>query len=84
MKPTLIRLLSIMTLAVSMSAYALPAKDKAAGNSNCTTASDPKPASANSGSQNSQDQQDPEKARQQLIEQQNQQWLHDLMGVYGG
>lgn len=86
MKTSLIRLFTIMTLATSMSAFALPTQSNAARNGNCNTASDTRPASANndvSGSEQGQGQQDEEKARQQLIEQQDKQWLHDLQGILG-
>jgi hypothetical protein len=87
MKTSLIRLFTVMTLATSMSAFALPAQSNEARNGNCSTASDTEPASANSdvsGSEKGQGQQDQEKARQQLIEQQDKQWLHDLQGIFGG
>ena len=86
MKTSLIRLFAIMTLATSMSAFALPAESNAGKNGNCNTASDPKPASANDARGSEQGpgrQDDPEKARQKLIEQQDKQWLHDLQGIYG-
>jgi hypothetical protein len=87
MKISLIHLLTLMTLATSMSAFALPARSNAARNGNSSTASGTKPASASSdvtGSEKGQGQQDQEKARQQLIEQQDKQWLHDLQGIFGG
>jgi hypothetical protein len=87
MKTSLIRLFTVMTLATSMSAFALPAQSNEARNGNCSTASATEPASANSdvsGSEKGQGQQDQEKARQQLIEQQDKQWLHDLQGIFGG
>lgn len=87
MKTSLIRLFTLITLATSMSAFALPAQSNAARNVNCSTASDTKPASTNndvSGSEKGQGQQDQEKARQQLIEQQNKEWLHNLQGMFGG
>ena len=91
MKISLIHLLTLMTLATSMSAFALPAQSNAVRNGNSSTASDTKPASANSdvsGSEKGQGQQDgqqdQDKARQQLIEQQDKQWLHDLQGIFGG
>ena len=86
MKTSLIRLFAIMTFATSMSVFALPAQSNAARVENCSTASDPKPASANSeasGPEKGQEQQDQEKARQQMIEQQDKQWLHDLQGIFG-
>ena len=91
MKTSLIRLFTLITLASSMSAFALPAQSNATRNGNCSTASDAEPASANSdvsGSEEGQGQQDgqqdQDKERQQLIDEQNQQWLHDLQGVFGG
>ena len=89
MKISLIHLLALMTLATSMPAFALPAQSNAGRNGNSSTASDTKPASASSdvsGSEKGQGQgqQDQDKARQQLIEQQDQQWLHDLQGIFGG
>ena len=77
----------LLLAATLQTAASAPAKDKPAGNSNCSTASDPKPASANNdanGTEQGHDQQDQEKARQKLIEQQDKQWLHDLQGIYGG
>ena len=91
MKTSLIRLFTLMMLATSMSAFALPAQSNAARDGSCSTASDTKPASPNndvSGSEKSQGrqdrQQDQDKARQQLIDEQDQQWLHDLQGIFGG
>ena len=89
MKISLIHLLTLMTLATSMSAFALPEQSNTSRNGNCSTTSDTEPASANSdvsGSEKGQGQgqQDQEKARQQLIEQQDKQWLHDLQGIFGG
>jgi hypothetical protein len=87
MKTSLFRLCTILTLATSMSAFAASGKSKRTRDGNCTTATDTKQASKNSDageSNEGQSRQDPEKARQKLIEEQNQQWLHDLQGTSGG
>ena len=91
MKTSLIRLFTLITLAASLSAFALPAQPNAARNGNCSTGSDTKPDSVNndvSGSEKGQaqqdGQQDQDKARQQLIDEQDKQWLHDLQGIFGG
>jgi ABC-type transporter MlaC component len=91
MKTSLIRLLTLITLATSMSAFAFPAQSNEARNGNCSTSSDTESASAIndvSGSEKGQGRQDgqqeKDKARQQLIEQQDKQWLHELQGIYGG
>lgn len=87
MKTTLIRILSIMTLATSMSAFAMSEPAKGAGadpkktHSNETTVSmlsvdEPKSQQGTAT--------DNDKSRKQQIEQQNKEWLHNLQGVYGG
>ena len=87
MKTTLIRILTIMTLATSLSAFGMSEPAKGAGtdpkktNTTETTVSmlsvdEPK-------SQQGTDQ-DNDKSRKQQIEQQYQEWLHNLQGVYGG
>jgi len=86
MKTNLIRVFAIMTLATSISAFAL-AETNPDKNGNCSATSETKAASANSDAKSSEQgqgpQDDQEKARQQLIEKQNKQWLHDLQGIYG-
>ena len=91
MKTSLIRLFTLITLASSMSAFALPAQSNAARNGNSNTALETKPASTNNDvsrsekGQGQQDgQEDQDKARQQLIDEQDKQWLHDLQGIFGG
>lgn len=79
MKNGLIRLLSIMTLATSLSAFAFSDKDKTSTGSNavppCAAASqDPQAAVPDKGQQNN----DQEKSRQALIREQEKQWLRDL------
>ena len=89
MKSTLIRILTIMTLATSISAFALP-REKPAANKNCNDAnaestSAPSPRTAGNADKDEQPSAaDQEKSeRQRLIEKQNKQWLHDLQGMFG-
>jgi hypothetical protein len=88
MKSNFIRLLTTMTLATSISAFALPG-NTAAGEKN---ANNKKPevttpaSTANegmAGQRQGQPNNSEDKSRQQLIEEQNKQWLHDLLGIYG-
>jgi len=82
MKNTLIRILSIMTLATSISAFGLAEKASAAKNTNCSDATTTAPYTQEEpkADQN----QEKEKSREQKIQEQDKQWLHDLQGVYGG
>lgn len=77
MKNTLIRLLSIATLASSLSAFALSDKAKTSTGSNteCAAASRNAQTADQDKGQSDNDQ---EKARQRLIKEQDEQWLHDL------
>ena len=92
MKSTLIRIFAIMTLATSMSAFAMSDKAAATENTNCNNAKSEATTVANTPDGGKTDQTDEgqsdnsqEKSRkQQLIEQQEKQWLQDLQGVYGG
>ena len=82
MKNTLIRILAIMTLATSISAFGLSEKAseaKKTHSSNATTTTSyaqDEPKADRS--------QDKKRSREQMIQEQNKQWLHDLQGVYGG
>jgi hypothetical protein len=88
MKSTFIRLMSIMTLATSISAFALPENDK---NSSSPTS----PSSETTCAPVSRDTQvadpdterfdnDQEKSRQMKIKEQEKQWLHDVQNIIGG
>lgn len=91
MKSTFIRILSIMTLATSLSAFALSDKAPAVKNTNSSDAKSEaateaytrgggKTATHQGQSNNGQE----KSSKEQQIEQQNKQWVHDLMGIYGG
>ena len=82
MKSTFIRILSIMTLATSISAFGLSDKAAKAKNTNCYDAATTAPYTQDEpkADQN----REKEKSREQMIQEQNKQWLHDLQGVYGG
>jgi len=71
-----------MTLATSISAFGLsekaPTSKKTHSNKATTTA--PYTQDERKADQN----QEKEKSREQKIQEQNEQWLHDLQGVYGG
>ena len=73
MKKNFIRLLTIMTLASSISAFALSEKPRKAENPKArNTPCETAPASLVAQPSDS-----TEKARQKLIEEQEKQWLHD-------
>jgi hypothetical protein len=78
MKSTLIRVLSIMTLASSLSAFALSDKAKnstaPSGETKCAPASSERRADQDKGQSDN----DQEKSRLMLIREQEKQWLHDL------
>ena len=85
MKSTLIRLLSIMTLATSMTAFALPEKGKDSAKSAVETkcapaARDTQMTAPDAGRSNS----DQEESGQKKIEKQNKQWLHDVQNMVAG
>jgi hypothetical protein len=85
MKNAFIRLLSIVTLASSLSAFALSDKAKTASAAKaepaCATASqDAQTADQDKGQADN----DQEKARQRLIKQQDEQWLHDTQYIPAG
>lgn len=91
MKSALIRILSIMTLATSISAFALPekataAKSTNANNAGCETTTGPyNPDKQKTDQDPGQSDNGQEKSRKQVqIEEQDKQWLHDLQGIYGG
>ena len=80
MKGNLVRILAIMTLASSISAFAKsdePAKKSKnnSKNTNCEATATVAKADQNKADQNLTDE---EKARKRLIEEQEKQWLHDL------
>jgi hypothetical protein len=91
MKSTFIRILSIMTLATSISAFALSEKAPAPKNTNSNGAKSEATTEAytrggrKTGTHRAQSNYDQEKSpKEQQIEQQDKQWVHDLMGIYGG
>lgn len=78
MKKNFIRILTVMTLASSMSAFALSEKPRKienpkARNTPCETTPNPSEAQSN----DSQTDNSTEKGRQKFIEEQEKQWLHD-------
>jgi hypothetical protein len=80
MKSTLIRVMSIMTLASSMTALALPEKDNHPNCGSAEGASSPATATPGKGqSDNGQD-----KAREMQIRDQEKQWLHDFQNMVAG
>jgi len=87
MKSNFIRLLTAMTLATSISAFARPGDAASDDKKSSKPETTPSTSSPNAGvAGQDQEQPDPnqEKARKQLIEEENKQWLHDLQGIYGG
>jgi len=82
MKSTLIRILSILTLATSISAFGLAEKASATKNTNCSDATTTAPYTQEE--RKADQNQEKEKTREQKIQEQNEQWLHNLQGVYGG
>ena len=87
MKSTLVRIFAIMTLATSMSAFAMPEKGKDNNTTNSSkTNAEETTVSCPADQKKSEERpdKDNDQARQEQIEKQNQQWLHDLQGYYGG
>lgn len=80
MKNTLIRLLAIMTLAGSMSAFATTEKAKSENTS--TAASENSTCSCNAEQQTEENKKDRE--QQRLILEQEKQWEHDLHNISAG
>ncbi len=82
MKTTLIRTLMVTLLATSISAFAKTddgKRDDAAATSNVTQQDDCNQKANDAGKQ---DEKQPKE--EQKIEQQDREWLHNLMGNYGG
>ena len=88
MKSTLIRLLSIMTLATSMTAFAFPKNAKNSTNCSVETTSAPASQPASRDSQvtapDTKQDNDEEKSRHMKIQQQEQQWLYDVQNTVAG
>ena len=90
MKSSLIRILTIMTLASSISAFAgsnKPADPKKTNSdkANCEATAAPSNASSKAGQSDAQSDEEKEKSeRKRLIEQQNKQWLHDVQNIVAG
>ncbi|HXB20635.1 MAG TPA: hypothetical protein VNV88_04590 [Candidatus Solibacter sp.] len=93
MKNALIRIMTIAMLATSMSTFAMSENTKAAKNTNrdnnTNTHETAVPCIVNqqkSGRDEGQSDKDKRKARerQQMIQQEDREWLHDLQGIYGG
>jgi len=81
MKSTLIRILGIMILATSISAFALPeSKAKKTNCDNTASESTTAPDSKVDQSDNSQE----KSRRERLIEEQDKQWLHDVQNLIAG
>lgn len=90
MKNTLTRILAIMTLATSISAFALSekpcaAKDTGPNNASSETITAPSTRDAGKADQDQEPSDNSqEKSRKHLIEQQNKQWLHDVQNIVAG
>ena len=89
MKNTLIRLLAIMTLAGSMSAFAATEKAKASVSENTATSEETKcacPADQQKYGvdEQRQDQSKTNTERQRLIQDQEKQWLQDVQHITAG
>ncbi|HEY6968874.1 MAG TPA: hypothetical protein VJA94_06710 [Candidatus Angelobacter sp.] len=84
MKSTLIRVLGIMILTTSISAFAQP--DSKPKKTNCeSTASASTSAPDSKADQAEKTDKDQEKSRKdRLIEEQDKQWLHDVQNIVGG
>ena len=81
MKSTLIRILGIMILATSISAFAQP--ESSAKKTNCSnTTSESTTAPDSKADQMDKDQEKSRKDR--LIEEQDKQWLHDVQNLTAG
>ena len=84
MKNSFIRILTIMTLATSISAFALADKASdpktAKSDTNCETTA----ASAKTGRSEAQSDDSQKSEKQRLIEQQEKQWLHDVQNIVAG
>ena len=85
MKNTLIRIFTIITLATSISAFA--GSDKSAkdaktkpNDTKCETTAAPSTADRKEGQSDNNE----EKARKRLIEEQEKQWLHDVQNLTAG
>ena len=89
MKNTLIRFLTLMTLATSISAFAV--SDKAAKDEKCNADAKSETAAASAAHKARKAARDeepsdnsPEKSRERLIQQQNKQWEHDTQNLVAG
>ena len=81
MKSTLIRILGIMFLATSVSAFAQP--ESKTNKTNCyNNASESTTASESKADQTDKDQEKSRKER--LIQEQDKQWLHDVQNLVAG
>ena len=89
MKHSLIRILTIMTLASSISAFAGsnkpadPRKTKS-DKANCEATVTPSNSSRADQSDAQSDEDKEKSERKRLIEQQNKQWLHDVQNIVAG
>lgn len=90
MKSTFVRILSIMTLATSISAFGLSEKATSVNNTRCNDANAETTKAAETRDARSADQypgqsaNSQEKSRKQLIEEQEKQWLHDVQYTTAG
>ena len=81
MKTIFTRTLMVALLATSISAFAKGGGGKPNDIDNASTVTQQDNSNQNVNSASTQDEQ---KIEQQKIDQQNQEWLHDLRGDYGG
>ena len=90
MKNTLTHILAIMTLATSISAFAMSdkpcsARDNGPNNASSETTTAPSSGDAGNAYQGQESLGNgQEKYRKNLIEQQNKQWLHDAQNIVAG
>jgi hypothetical protein len=83
MKSTLIHLMSIVTLATSMTAFAAPKKDMKSTNANAATTCAPSSRDTQVAAPEAQSDNDQEKSHQRIKEQEKQ-WLHDVQNLVAG
>jgi hypothetical protein len=84
MKSTLIHLLSVVTLATSMTAFAAPKKNMTSTNSSAATTCTPASRDTQVGPDKGQPDNDQERSRQMKINEQEKQWLHDFQNMVAG
>ncbi len=84
MKSTLIRLLSVVTQATSMTAFEAPKKDMNSTSSSAATTCAPASRDTQVAPDKGQSDNEKEKSRLMKIKEQEKQWLHDLQNTVAG